>query len=82
METTSVQLSKIIKKLNRASLEYVLFETLLREAAEQGETPILERVNKILPVGVQQILRRLSWMRDRTLLPPYLLNRLWVPVVL
>ena len=45
METTSVQLSKIIKKLNRASLEYVLFEMLLREAAEQGETPTLERVN-------------------------------------
>ena len=54
METTSVQLSKIIKKLNRASLEYVLFETLLREAAEQGETPILERVNKILAMQEQE----------------------------
>ena len=54
METTSVQLSKIIKKLNRASLEYVLFETLLREAAEQGETPTLERVNKILAMQEQE----------------------------
>ena len=54
METTSVQLSKIIKKLNRVSLEYVLFETLLREAAEQGETPVLERVNKILATQEQE----------------------------
>ena len=54
METTSVQLSKVIKKLNRASLEYVLFETLLREAAEQGETPTLERVNRILAMQEQE----------------------------
>ena len=45
--STSVQLSKMIKRLSRASLEYVLFETLLREAAEQGEAPTLERVNRV-----------------------------------
>ena len=46
--TTSVQLSKLIKRLSRASLEYILFETLLREAAEQGDAPTLKRFNKIL----------------------------------
>ena len=49
MAESSQAFSALVKRMSRASLEYVVFEALLNEAAEMGSTkPTLQRVKHVL----------------------------------